>query len=185
MTQRITRRSALAAGALTAGALAGSAAGPREARALKRTWGDDALSPFSPAVDVRRDLTPGNTPIRLSCSSYGLHYSEGMDIGAAVKSVRDAGYTAAEGNDGWKKASDSEIREFKDACRQHDVWFYTIHCCINNIHPDPVERRKINKRTAENIEAAERMGVDFIVSHTGSCAEGPTRPHRDNWTNET
>ena len=185
MTQRISRRSALAAGALTAGAIAGSVAAPRDARALKRTWSEDTLSPFSPAVDVPRNLTPGDTTLRLSCNGYCIHYTEGMDIGAAVKNVRDAGFTAAEGNDEWKNASDSEIREFKDACRQHDVWFYTIHRCINNIHPDPIERRKINTRTAENIEAAERMGVEFIVSHTGSCADGPTRPHRDNWTSET
>jgi sugar phosphate isomerase/epimerase len=57
--------------------------------------------------------------------------------------------------------------------------------CVNNIHPDLAERRKINRQVAELVEAGERVGVSFIVTHTGSCAESPTSPHRDNWTKET
>lgn len=181
---RISRRTALTAGAMAAGGIAGGIV-PREAHALTRTWGDDFLAPFSPPKDVKRDIKPGKTPIRLSCSANHIDFKEGADIGETVKRVRDAGYTAAEGTDDWKRATDSQIRELKDALRQHDVMFYTIHRCINNIHPDPAERRRINLITVENIEAAERLGIDFIVSHTGSCTESPTQPHRDNWTEET
>ncbi len=185
MLKSISRRKALATGTLSAGTFLGSVVSPQKAFGLQKTWGEDFLTPFSPAENVKRDLTPGKTHIRLSCSGHRIHYKKGMNIGETVKSVRDAGYTAAEGNDEWKHASDSEIREFKAALREHDVQFYTIHRSINNIHPDPIERRKINKITAENVEAAERLGISFIVSHTGSCDPRPGRPHRDNWTRET
>ena len=185
MLNSYSRRKALAVGTLSAGTFLGSVVSPQKAFGLQKTWGEDFITPFSPAENVKRDLTAGKTHIRLSCSGHSIHYKKGMNIGETVKSVRDDGYTAAEGNDEWKHASDSEIREFKAALREHDVQFYTIHRSINNIHPDPIERRKINKITAENVEAAERLGISFIVSHTGSCDPRPGRPHRDNWTRET
>lgn len=185
MTHGISRRRALTAGALSAGAIIGGNVGKAEAVQLAPTWGADFLAPFSPPDTVKRDLTPGNTPIRLSCSAHCLHYTQGMDIPARVKEIRAAGYTAAEANDQWKLATDSEIKTLKDALKTHDLMFYTLHRCINNIHPDMTERRKINKQVAEMVEAADRLGLSFVVSHTGSCAESPTSPHRDNWTEAT
>jgi len=185
MKRNMTRRGAIAAGAVSTGALFGGMWSEAEARMLAETWGEDFLAPFSPPENVERDLTPGKTPIRLSCSAYGLHYREGMDMPARVREIRAAGYTAAEGNDEWKHASDSEIRELEDALKEHDLMFYTLHRCINNIHPDPSERRKINKRVAEMVEAADRLGLEFVVTHTGSRSpERATLPHRDNWTKE-
>ncbi|MFC1692333.1 sugar phosphate isomerase/epimerase family protein [Candidatus Latescibacterota bacterium] len=181
----MTRRKALAAGTASAGILFGAMPSKSEAFSMSKTWGEDFLTPFSPAENIKRNLIPGKTPIRLSCNGHCIHYKSEMNIGSVVKSVRDAGYTAAEGNDEWKNATDSEIREFKAALKEHDILFYTIHRCINNIHPDAIERRQINKRTAENVETAERLDLSFIVSHTGSCNPNPTRPHRDNWTKET
>jgi sugar phosphate isomerase/epimerase len=185
MGNNITRRTAIAAGSAAAGAFFGSSVGKTHAKTLSQTFGKEFLMPWSPTGTEKRSLTPGTTSIRLSCSAYGLHYSKDMNIPETVKSIRDAGYTAAEGSDAWKQATDSEIRELKDVLKAHDLLFYTIHVCINNIHPDLSERRKINKRVAENVEAADRLGLSFIVTHTGSCAERATRPHRDNWTKET
>jgi len=184
MTNTISRRQALSAGAVTAGALWSMDVTPARAYELEKTWGGEFLTPWSPPTTVKKDLTPGSTPIRLSCTAHGLHYEKGMDIGARVRAIRDAGYSAAEGNDSWKEAADSEIRTLKDALRQHDLMFYTLHRCINNIHPDPAERRKINRQVAEMVEAADRLGLSFVVSHTGSRHERPTLPHRDNWTKE-
>lgn len=185
MSQQITRRKALATGALSTGVLFGATADVSEAQQLSETWGLEYLAPFSPPENLRRDLTPGTTPIRLSCSAYCLHYSKDMNIPERVKSIRTAGYTAAEANDEWKHASDSEIRELKAALKEHDLMFYTLHRCINNIHPDQAERRKINKRVAEMVEAAEKLGLSFVVTHTGSRSpERATLPHRDNWTKE-
>lgn len=181
----MTRRTALAFTAAGAGMLIGKGAAPSEAWTLKKTWGEDFLTPWSPPADRRRDLTPGSSPIRLSCVAYGLHYAKGASIGEIVKKVRDMGYTAAEASDEWNEASDSDIRELHAALKQHDVSFYTLHLCVNNIHPDLSERRKIQKKVARMVETAERIGLSFVVSHTGSCAESPTKPHRDNWTKET
>ena len=185
MLSHITRRKALVTGTATAGILLGSTHSKSVAATLPDTWGKEFISPWSPPEEVKRDLTPGKTPVRLSCSAYCLHYSKGMDIAKRVKEIRNAGYTACEANDEWKHATDSEIREMQAIIKEHDLMFYTLHRCINNIHPDLSERQKINKRVAENVEAAERLGLSFIVSHTGSCDKSPTRPHRDNWTEET
>ena len=184
MAEHITRRQALTAGA-AAGVMAGSVGSTAEAQLLSKAWGDDFLMPWSPDGGVSRALTPGNTPIRLSCSAYGLSYSADLNIPERVKEIRRAGYTAAEGNDEWKLATDSQIRELKDALRESDLMFYALHRCINNIHPDLSERRKINKRVAEMVEAADRLGLTFVVSHTGSVSpDSATMPHRDNWTKE-
>ncbi len=185
MPEHMTRRKALATGAATTGIMLGSNASKSEAYSLPKTWGEDFLTPWSPPENVKRDLTPGKTPIRLSCNAYGLRYSKDLDIAARLKSIQDAGYTACEGGDEWKNATDSQIRELKDALKTHDVMFYTLHRFMNNIHPDLSERRKFNKITAENVEAAERLGLKFIVSHTGSCDPNPGRTHKDNWTKET
>jgi len=186
MGQHISRRSALATGALAAGAIIGGETDRAEAQKFAPTQGAAYLAPFSPPDSTKPKLTPGRTPIRLSCSAHCLHYSKDMDIPARVREIRAAGYTACEANDQWKLASDSEIRELNDALKSHDLMFYAIHRCINNIHPDDAERRKINKQVAENVGTADRLGLKFIVSHTGSCSpKSATMPHRDNWTMET
>ena len=182
----MTRRKALATGTAAAGILLGSASSKLQAKTLTKTWGEEFLTPWSPPENLKRDINPGNTPIRLSCTSYGLHYSKNMDLTEQLKKIRNAGYTAAEGGDSWKNASDSEIRDLRAAIKEYDVMFYTLHLCVNNIHPDLSMRRKINKRVAEMVETAERIGLSFVVTHTGSCSpDRPTLPHRDNWTKET
>jgi sugar phosphate isomerase/epimerase len=181
MKTRITRRTALAA----AGLLAGSTASRLSAYPLTKTWGEDFLTPWSPATNVKRNLIPGPSEIRLSCVAYRLDFEEGKPIAEKVKKVREMGYSAAESDDSWKNAGDSDIREVKDACREFDVLFYGLHICVNNIHPDPAERRKNQKRVAAMVWAAERIGLPFVVSHTGSCDPSPTSTHRDNWTRET
>lgn len=185
MHSGISRRKLLAAGALSSGLFAALPLSGAEAQHLAATWGTGFLAPFSPPAGIARDLTPGKTPIRLSCSAHCLHYKQGMDIPGRVKEIRAAGYTAAEADGQWKLATDSEIRALKDALKTHDLMFYTLHRCINNIHPNMVERRKINKEVAELVETADRLGLAFVVSHTGSCDPSPTSPHRDNWTEET
>ena len=126
MHSRISRRRVLATGTAAAGAFIGSYGAHSYAKTLPQTFGQDFLMPWSPDVTEKRDLTPGKTPIRLSCNAYCIHYSKGMNIPDKVKMVRDKGYTAAEANDNWKNAADSEIRELHDALKEHDVLLYTI-----------------------------------------------------------
>ena len=184
MTNTISRRQALSAAAVTAGAMWSMDVPAARAYELGKTWGEEFLTPWSPPPTVKKDIKPGSTPIRLSCTAHRLNYEKGMDIPARVRAIRDAGYAAAEGNDSWKAVTDSEIRTLKDVLRQHDLMFYTLHRCVNNIHPDLTERWKINRQVAEMVEAADRLGLSFVVSHTGSRNERPTLPHRDNWTKE-
>ena len=181
--KNISRRAAI--GSIATGTVIGSMAHNTEASVLPQVWGEDFLEQWSPSKDYKRNIVPGNSHIRLSCSAYCIHYEKGKSIGDMVKNVRDKGYTACEANDNWKFATDSDIRELKAALKQYDVLFYAMHLCINNIHTDLVERRKNQKRVAEMIETADRLGLSFIVTHTGSCDDSPTKPHRDNWTKET
>lgn len=182
----LTRRSLLKSASAAAAMAMTGVVPDSHAYPLADAWGSDFLTPWSPQEGATRDLTPGPTPVRLSCSAHGLHYEKGMDIGGRVKAIRDAGYTAAEANDSWKEATDSEIRILHDALDCHDLLFYTLHLCVNNIHPDLGTRRDNIRRVTEMVETASRLGLAFVVSHTGSCAaDRPTHPHRDNWTGET
>jgi sugar phosphate isomerase/epimerase len=182
---KMTRRAALGAAAASGVLFTPGLIHDARAYPLAKTWGEDFLTPWSPAEKVKRELTPGPNPIRLSCVAYRIDYEKGKSIADKVKKVREMGYSAAEANDSWKDASDSDIRELRDALKEHDVFFYALHICVNNIHPDLTERRKNQKRVAEMVGTADRLGLKFVVSHTGSCDVSPTRPHRDNWTRET
>jgi sugar phosphate isomerase/epimerase len=182
---RISRRKAFAISAAGSGMILGAGVPSVEAWSLKKTWGEDFLTPWSPDPTLKRDLKPGNSPIRLSCAIYALHFEKGKNIGEMVRKVREKGYTAAESSDSWNEASDSDIRELHAALKQHDVLFYAMHLALNNIHPDLEIRQKNLKRVARMVETADRLGLSFVVSHTGSCDPSPVNPHRDNWTRET
>ncbi len=183
MKTRLTRRKALAGAAITGLAL-GADTSPR-AWNLPNVEGAGYLNQWSPAKNVKRDLRPGPTPIRLSCVAKGL--SSKGDFGEQVKAVRDAGFTAAEAfHTGWRKLEDSQVRELQAALKEHDVLFYNMHVWDNITHPDPARRKKCHDEYLRIIECAEQVGLNFVLLHTGSRAEGtPGVPHPDNWTEET
>ena len=182
--KKVNRRTALAAGVASAGAFVGSHT--PKAQVLQSVWGADFLTQWSPPEYLKRDLTPGNTPIRLSCTAYRISYEKNTPIEDRVKNIRDMGYTACEAGEEWTQATDSEIVELKEVLKKYDVQFYTIHVFRNNIHPDLTIRKENHRKTIAAIEAAERIGLKFIVSHIGSCSpERANFPHRDNWTKET
>jgi len=138
------------------------------------------LTPWSPPDDRRRDLTPGKTPFRLAAwsSKTTLDYPRGIGIADTVKRIRDSGYTSGCAHGGrlarspWLDASESEIRELKEALATYDVTFFDMHANANNIHPDPEERKKEIAWTISQCEAAERVGCPVVTTHTGSCAAG-------------
>src|SRR5262245_16588731 len=144
MAHKISRRS-LFAGAVTAGFAAHSlpkavAQAPQRSRAAKLpdVWGQDFLYQWSPPDNVKRDLTPGNSAIRLS--HIQMTSAEGTDYGALFKRMRAEGWTACEvGSAQWlsRKLKDSEVRDIKTQLKAHDVNFYGIHCAVNIIAPDP------------------------------------------------
>jgi len=205
MSLKISRRKALAAGAVSAGLLVGSPSSKAYAGELAPVWGEDFLTPWSPPENLKRDLTPGPTPIRLSCSAYrisntasrprGLTPEEAAKLpeptltpfGDQVKEVRDGGYTAVESSSSdWTKTPDSQIRELQAALKQYDVLFYGIHIVTNIIDPDPARAEANKQRIVTGIESAERIGRDFVLIHTGGRnPKNKDRPHIDNWTRAT
>jgi len=193
MSSPITRRCALAAGAVVAVA----ALEPGRSHAAPPKPSESAppfLTPWSPLKGLVRDLKPGPTPIRLASwsSKTTLDYPNGMSITETVKRIRDAGYTAGNAyysetkRNYWLDAPESEVAELKQALKTYDVEFFDLHTVTFNIHPDEERRRKNNRYVAEQCEAAERIGCTMVTTHTGTCStESAVAPHPDNWTWET
>ena len=158
MKHSITRRRLASA---AAAAHAGRAPSPTGAGELPKVWGEDFLTPWSPPDNVKRDLTPGPSHIRLSCQAYRMRKAPNGSYGDWVKTIREAGYTACEaGAAQWDyKITDSEIREMQAALKQHDVEFYTLHVWINIIDPDLQKREAAHALNCRAIEMADRLGM--------------------------
>jgi len=189
MAKTISRRHALTAAASTA-LIAGTGARNAQAAPLKDVWGADFMMQWSEPSNLKRDLTPGKTPIRLSCQRFRLRLPSAKPFDEQVKAIRAAGYTACEGGSAeWVNGTltDSQIRELKAILSEHDVQFYALHTWVNIIHPNLDERRKNQRHVAQAVEMAERLGMGYILTHTGGNASGRNKdmPHPENWTKET
>jgi len=201
MIRKVTRREVLAAGAATAGFL--TAQGSADAQETVKPPYSDGLGwqgtgwSRGPDRNGKRGLAPGQTPVRLACSSFEtrLWYPEGKrSITEAVKSIRDQGYTAAGVAHGpykhnkWLDATDSELRELKAALKDYDVEFFDHMTYDNIVHPDRAIREKGIRHVTENLEAAERTGGVSVCAGLGTCDSDPDcglAMHPDNWTAET
>ncbi|MFP6646529.1 MAG: TIM barrel protein [Candidatus Latescibacterota bacterium] len=104
-----------------------------------------------------------------------------------VQASREAGYSAVESFGwGWDTVNDDDIREIRQACLEFDVEFYTLHLWANIIHPDPGTRDKIHRLHISTIEAAERLSMKYILTHTGGRdGDDKDKPHPQNHTRET
>ena len=194
MSGTMTRRKVLTAGAASTGLMLAANRAPAAPGILPETSVAPFLSPWSPPGDLKRDLTPGTTPIRLASwsSTTIMNYRNDMSITDMVKRVRDQGYTSTNASVGmfqrnpWLDVPESEIRELKEALTTYDVTFFDMHAYANNIHPDPEERKKIHRHVIEQCEAAERIGCPMVTTQTGSRSPvSAVTIHRDNWTRET
>jgi len=197
----ISRRVVLAGGAIGAGALFTVPACERKESSAIRAKSAEGqpdqppfLTPWSPPPGVERDLTPGRTPIRLCSWSQNttLDYRSDMSVTDIVKRIRDAGFTAGNATgpydrrNPWNEATESEIRELKEALETCDVLFFDMHTYTNNIHPDLEQRKKNHRYVIEQCEAAERVGCPMVTTHVGTLSPiTPIAPHPDNWTWET
>src|ERR1700682_4824922 len=179
MTRNNISRRKLFKGALTAGLAASSAPelasgqtpktprGPQRAD-LPDVWGQDFLCPWSPPANVKRDLTPGPSHIRLS--SPHITNKEGTDYASLFKSMRAGGWTACEAASAeWlsRKMPESEIREIKAQLKANDIVFYGIHCAGNIIAPDP-DADRWQRHIIDTIHAADEMGCQLVLTHAGS-----------------
>ncbi|MFC1650814.1 sugar phosphate isomerase/epimerase family protein [Candidatus Latescibacterota bacterium] len=187
MKKKISRRKAISAGAVSAAALMNAHPESIDASTLKDVWGADFLTQWCPPKNFKRDLTPGPTPVRLSCEPYKMRMPKtGESFGDVVKIIRDKGYTACESRAvGYENITDSQIREMKAALREYDVEFYGIHIVVNIIDPDPAQARANQIQVARAAELAERFGLKFILTHAGGRSpKGLAVPHPDNWSKE-
>ena len=191
MSIHISRRKALAIGTVSSGGLL-----TRNIYSQIEQKGSNPpfLSPWSPPKELKRDLKPGKTPIRLASWSTQawLNYSKERSITGMVKKIRDMGYSSAcsvfgtSGRNPWLDVSESEIKELKEALKKYDVTFFDVHTYTNNLHPDEKQREKNHTYVIEQCEVAERVGAQIVTTHVGTCSDiTPIAPHRDNWTWDT
>ena len=190
MSSNISRRNMMGAG-MSAAILAG--AGQTNAEPVKP--GKDAgpgRSDFwmpGPDKNLKKDLKPGNTPIRLAGN---LRVAAGQNIGENVRKLSEQGLTSCiTTSDDWKDAKDSDIRELKDALKQHNMIIFEVGGYRNLLCTDDKMRREYQKRIAFCLETAEKIGCPMVGTISGSRnPEGNEFPnnfavHPDNWTMET
>ena len=177
MANTITRRQAFRAGALSAGALLG----------LSHSQTAFAWDP-GPNENLKKDLKPGATPIRLAT---GLPQKGNEEYEAVIKHIREGGYAAVIAPvDPWHDAPDSDVTQLKAALKKYDVIIYEVGGYRNMLHTVETERQKNLKYLARCVEAAEKIGCPMVGTISGSRDPGNTRPdnfnpHPDNWTPAT
>lgn len=195
MSNRMTRRQALAAGGACAAALAGA----DDARAQGQASRAPGRAPFwepGPNRNLVRNLKPGPTPIRLAGNlpfNPSRRPEQGpTSIGDAVKSMRAAGLTSAVTRlETWQGASESMFGELRAALKEHDVEIFEVGGYRNILHTDEKARQENLKYLARCLELAERIGCRIVGTITGSRNPGGNQfsdnyaVHPDNWTLET
>ena len=202
----ISRRNLFAAGAagaagLAAGAAVGTATtaaaqGARPAAkgmvtraGLPNVWGEEFLSQWSPPENYKRDTTPGPNTIRLSGQTTPrMSNAEGTDYASILKQMHDGGWSATEvPSDAWMrrgKMPESEIRLIKDQLKANDIVLYGMHCAGNIIAPDP-DADRWQRHIVDTIHAADEMGCELILTHTGSMYPNRNIAHPQNWSKES
>ncbi len=192
MKRKITRRDALKGSAIAAGGLvAGCGQGnePETGQDAKPaiSYGEIGEShSWAPGPDpnLERDLTPGQTTVRLGGF---LTVPEGQSIGDAVAAFKARGLTGVLlSPQPWFEAPDSRVRELRDALETHDVVLFEVPGYTNMIDPDPAKRDANLTQLARCVEVAERVGCPMVGTITGSCdPQYGFNVHPDNWTEET
>lgn len=196
MPVKINRRKAITTAALGSAALpiAGCTKTDTSTTAQHSAQEQTERWKTGPDPNLQRDLTPGNTPVRLACKSRDtdLIYPENESIHEIVKRIRDNGYTSTSFSSSygsrskWLDAPDSVVSETRSALKELDVELFDVMVWTNLIHPDPAQRQKNLSYVAESIECADRLGCRMVTMITGSCGAGHyTEWHPDNWTDKT
>jgi len=170
----VTRRNILKNGCAATGTLLG-VVGPHQAHA----W------PPGPDNNQTRDLTPGNTPVRLGAD---LIRGENESITEMVERFKKEGHTGAfVYKPRWEPSDDAETRELNAALKQFDVVVFEYGGYVNMLHPDVSTSQKFLKRLSECIEKAGKINCPMVGTISGSRDPHPygINVHPDNWTIET
>ncbi|MFA6472545.1 MAG: sugar phosphate isomerase/epimerase family protein [Candidatus Latescibacterota bacterium] len=140
----------------------------------------------------KRDLTPGNTPVRLANFSLQANPSQKESVTETIRKIRDAGYsstlthTSLGTKNPWLTVPDSVVTELREALKTYDVTLFDAMIWANLIHRDEKTRQEALSYAAENVTAADRIGCPMVTAVTGSCDPNYyIGIHPDNWSKET
>jgi len=188
MANGINRRKALAGGTAAIGGIIGLSNGCSREPVEKESR---YINPGRESEPVK-NLSVGKSAVRLASFGHRLDYPGQDRITEMVRSIRDAGYTAASCHTSighrnqWLDVPDAEISELKEALKTYDVDPFDVMIWTNLIHPDSRTRQTNLAYAAENIEAAERIGARMVTAVTGSCdPDYYIAAHLDNWSEGT
>ncbi len=136
-----------------------------------------------PAENLKRDLKPGPTPIRL-----GGYFGYGQEVMAeTVRKVKAQGYAGAVTSpEPWNTMKDAQLRELRAALKENDVVIFEVGGYTNMLHPDPAERQKNLKHLAMCIETADKIDCPMVGTISGSLdPKNFFNVTPDNWTEKT
>ncbi|MFC1693138.1 sugar phosphate isomerase/epimerase family protein [Candidatus Latescibacterota bacterium] len=190
MSNNISRRRMLAAGALSAGLFFGIS---RTAPSKNKSGKGPGREPFwepGPNKNHIRDLKPGPTPIRLGRRFFPRN-NESLNV--SIKKLRDSGITGFRlGTPELYRILESDYDEFMEQIKQYDIRVLEIggrkypDSVGTLIHPDRASRQSFLKETAEIFEAAEKVGCPMVATIAGSRdPDYAFNIHPGNWTLET
>lgn len=127
-------------------------------------------------------MSKSSTGARVKAPPLGVHLSIAGGISLAVDRAVELGINAFQcfgGNPrGWaqKPLTDEETEKFKAARTKADLWPIAIHTSylINLSSPDAALFKKSVELFALEIERAQTLGVDYLITHLGSArGRGP------------
>jgi len=172
VSNKISRRQALTAGAASTGIFLGTGCTSTSETELKTEKGPGREPYWGPGADMNvvRNLTPGPTPIRLGKNH---RFSKETDITSEVKKLKEEGYTALITRGEWiDEFNDSQLSELNTALKEYDVVISAVvgNRYTNFIHPDADIRQKYLKNLAKFIEIADRVNCPAVPTICGTCA---------------
>lgn len=143
----------------------------------------DAWAP-GPDENLKKDLTPGSTPIRLG---WYLDKEKGKTFTETIKGFKEKNFSGLVTNSAYLDAiKDSELTELNAALKTYDVVIFEVGAYTNLIHPDKAVRDKNLKSLCHAIEDADKVNCLQIGTIAGSL--DPVNffnVHPKNWTQET
>jgi len=185
LRKKLSRRKAFALGATAAGIAMQST---RTADAAVNSGNDIGRSDFwepGPDKKLKKDATPGKTPVLLSAI---LRRPANGSIHDMVKGLREAGHTSAflypSHWDARNGITEQDIRELVKALKAYNISVFEYGGYVNMLHPDPATRERFLKQLAVCIETAEKVDCPMVGTISGSRDPHPygINPHPDNWT---
>ncbi|MFC1693356.1 sugar phosphate isomerase/epimerase family protein [Candidatus Latescibacterota bacterium] len=172
MTRKFSRRQMLTAGAVSAGMIMKTGCTSNTVPEQKTERGPGREAFWGPGVDqnIVRDLTPGQTPVRMGGF---LGSIEDVDLTETVKKKKEGGLTAVVTRGEWiNELTGFQLSELNAALENYDVVISAVtgNRYTNFIHPDTAIRQKYLKNLAKFIEIAEKVNCPAVPTICGTRA---------------